>query len=156
MTRGLVIDFGTATITGQGAGGNSTFNDIHVDGRSRGGPFTTAAFFFQNVWQSKCSGLSGDANDTGGGDFWQFAGCVNLVISDIQFQGFNYGIRIFAATGSLSDCQGLNFTNIRSVQCQHSIDARFTTNGGFFLTNFMLDNADNPLPAGQVLSLNVP
>lgn len=150
LTKGLEMDFGTAAISSQGAGGNNVIDNIHVDGRSGGGPFSVSAFYFRNVWQTKMSGLSVDANDTGGGHGLQFLQCINIVLSDTQVQGVNHGLDAPAAAGPISDNQGLNVVNFRAVQCQRGIDARFTINGGFFLSGFMIDNGNNPLPGGQV------
>lgn len=150
LTKGLEMDFGTAPITSQGAGGNNVIDNVHVDGRSGGGPFSVAAFYFRNVWQTKMNGLSGDANDTGGGHGIQFLQCINIVLSDTQMQGFNRALDAPAAAGPISDNQGLNVVNFRAVQCQRGFDARFTINGGFFVTGFMIDNGNNPLPAGQI------
>ncbi len=147
-TRGVVVDFGTAAITNQGGGGNNVFDNIQVDGT-----WTTTSYYFRNCWQTTSSGLTGLGVSTTSGDGLQFFQCINFLCVNTQLEEYANAVLIAAAAGPLGDCQGMNFQNLRVVQAQRGIDARFTLNGGFFLDGFMIDNGDNTLPAGAYLSI---
>lgn len=152
-TTGILLDYGTGSVTSQGNAGNCTFKNIAVDIQS--GTWGTTLYYFRNVWQSTFECISGANSSTSVGDGIQVISCNNLQFIGVSLLECFRGFYQPKGAGAAGDTEGTHITDLRIVQCQLGIWVQFTAAGnqGIWITNFMVDNGDNVLPSGAYLSV---